>query len=77
MEVNKLSLKKKDLLREFVNFTCEECNKHEDVVGRLQAHRLKEGWDGGKYCLRNILMVCDTCHKKFHQFQFPHISKSA
>lgn len=77
MEVNKLTLKKKDLLREFVNFICENCCKHEDIVGRLQVHRIKRGWDGGTYNFRNIFLICNNCHKKIHQNEFPHVSKFA
>lgn len=65
-----LGKRKIDLLREFVNKECEECNKSEDIVGKLTPHRIKRGVNGGIYCLRNIKMVCKDCHKKYHQSEF-------
>lgn len=57
-----LSSKKINLLREFVDFTCEQCHKSEDIVGTLQPHRIHKGRDGGKYTLNNIKMLCTNCH---------------
>ena len=54
-----LTLKKKLLLRIFVNYKCEECHKDEEEVGTLEPHRIKMG---GEYNLRNIKMVCFRCH---------------
>lgn len=62
----KLSEKKKQLLRAFVNFTCEECHKHEEIVGKLEPHRIKQG---GEYSLRNIKMCCSKCHEIFSSAQ--------
>ena len=59
-----------DLLREFVGFTCEICKNNESKVGKLQPHRIQRGNQGGKYILRNILMVCSDCHKAFHENEF-------
>jgi len=61
-----LSKRKIDLLREFVNHTCESCGKHERKVGTLEPHRIQRGNMGGKYVLRNILMLCSECHKRIH-----------
>lgn len=58
----KLTEKKKRLLREFVDFKCEKCNKHEKIVGKLQPHRNKQG---GDYSLINIKMLCHKCHEVF------------
>jgi len=58
-----LNKKKTDLLREFVDFTCEECNKGEEEVGRLEPHRIQPGCDGGTYNIRNIKMCCSGCHE--------------
>jgi len=58
-----LSKKKIALLREFVNFKCEECHKSEDEVGTLEPHRIWSGCDGGTYNLRNIKMLCSECHE--------------
>jgi len=60
----------KKVLRELVNFTCEECGNHEDEVGPLQPHRMKRGNAGGKYIPRNIKMVCSKCHKEYHGGEF-------
>jgi len=65
-----LSAKKISLLREFCEWTCEECHKHEDEVGKLQPHRIQRGNEGGKYVLRNIKMVCSKCHKGYHSGEF-------
>ena len=65
-----LSKKKRGLLREFVDFICEECHKHEDEVGELEPHRIKRGIEGGKYEHRNIKMVCNECHKIYHGREF-------
>jgi hypothetical protein len=64
--MNKLSQRQKDILREFCKYTCEECHKHEKIVGKLQPHRINQG---GEYSLRNIKMVCDNCHKIFSSAQ--------
>lgn len=65
-----LSRKKIKLLREFCDFTCENCNKKENEVGTLEPHRIKRGNEGGKYELRNIKMLCKYCHKKYHSEEF-------
>lgn len=61
---------KRILLSKFVNGYCEECHQHEDQVGKLQAHRIKRGVDGGVYQLRNIKMCCSHCHKLYHGKEF-------
>jgi hypothetical protein len=66
----KLSEKKKELLREFVNRKCECCNKSESEVGKLTIHRVKRGSSGGEYILRNVLVCCSNCHHKFHEKEF-------
>jgi hypothetical protein len=71
-----LNRKKIDLLREFVNYICEECHRHEDRIGRLGPHRLNRK---GEYSMRNIKMVCNykgkidnriSCHKAYHSGEF-------
>ncbi len=62
----KLTPKQRRVLREMVNFTCEECHKPEDKVGRLEFHRIKRGYVGGEYIPRNLKIVCGECHKKYH-----------
>ena len=58
--------------REAVNFTCQDCKKHESVVGTLEPHRIKRGCDGGLYTVlplnhmhSNVKMCCHKCHKKY------------
>ena len=63
--VDKLTETQKEVLRQLVEYTCEECHKHEDQVGKLQPYRLKRGIAGGKYIPRNIKMSCDGCHDIF------------
>lgn len=41
---------------------CEHCGSKEN----LEIHRLKRGYDGGKYIPRNCMVLCKTCHKMFH-----------
>ena len=62
--------RKKRLLREFVNFTCEQCHKNEDKVGKLIPHRIRRGNSGGTYEHRNIKMLCSKCHKLYHGNEF-------
>jgi len=71
--LDKLTKKQIEVLRQMVLFTCENCDKHEDEVGILNPHRLTRGNSNGKYCPRNILMVCSECHKMFHFNEFPNI----
>lgn len=61
---------KTKLLRNYVNYICENCHRNEDEVGTLQAHRIRRGNDGGRYILRNILMVCKKCHQLLHGREF-------
>jgi hypothetical protein len=65
-----LSEKKRLLLAEFVDFTCEECHLTEVIVGKLHPHRLRRAWQGGTYEHRNIKMVCSECHKRYHANEF-------
>ena len=65
-----LSKYKKDLLRNFVNYCCGICGKHEDEVGTLETHRIQRGNSGGLYILPNIKMVCSEDHKKIHGDEF-------
>jgi hypothetical protein len=66
----KLSEKKKELLRNFVSYKCEECHKHEKETGKLQIHRIKRGMLDGEYSLRNIKVICASCHKLIHSGEF-------
>ena len=63
MKYKKLSKKQKELLREFVKYTCSQCHKKESECGTLQVHRIKHG---GPYNLGNIQLICKKCHKTIH-----------
>ena len=65
-----LTTKQKLVLRELVEFTCEECCEHEKDCGFLEAHRIIRGNAGGLYIPRNIKMLCNSCHKKYHHGEF-------
>ena len=65
----KLTESEKKVLRGLVMFTCEECKKHEDQVGKLQPHKMTRRNKGGKYIPRNIKMLCNKCHKLYHSME--------
>lgn len=50
---------------------CELCNEECIPI----PHRVKRGYQGGKYVLRNIMWVCKDCHKMIH-FKEPGMRKS-
>lgn len=56
--------------RKAVKFTCENCHKKEDEVGKLTPHRIIRGHKGGTYRPGNVKMVCNDCHKKIHAYEF-------
>jgi hypothetical protein len=66
----KLSEQKKELLRAFVSYKCEQCNMAELDQGKLQIHRIKRG---GEYSLRNVKVLCKNCHKLYHSNEFKNI----
>ena len=57
---------KKELIKEFVDNKCEQCHQE----GELQIHRIRRGCEGGLYELRNIKVLCKSCHKKYHFKEF-------
>lgn len=63
----RLSESKKELLRKFVSYKCENCNKKDK---KLQTHRIIRGCQNGKYELRNIKLLCKECHKLIHSGEF-------
>lgn len=64
-----LSEKKRELLIEFCDSTCESCNKYQKD-GKLFIHSINRGYMGGKYVLRNIMVICFNCHTNFHYREF-------
>jgi hypothetical protein len=63
-----LTEKKKEALRFFVDYRCEVCGKKQGE--KLQIHRINRGYCGGIYVLRNIQVVCPSCHKLLHGKEF-------
>lgn len=57
------------LLKKFVNNICENCHEKKES-NELQIHRIRRGSEGGLYQLRNILVLCGSCHKKIHSGEF-------
>jgi len=41
---------------------CEDCGSKEN----LQLHRINRGYQGGKYTLRNVKVLCARCHRLYH-----------
>ncbi len=64
--MTKLTEKQKLVLREMVNFTCENCHYDESVVGILTPHSMNQNLG---YIPRNIKMICDECHEEFSATQ--------
>lgn len=66
-----LSEKVKEVLRAMCDNTCQNCGKTQlQLNDKLQIHRIKRGYLGGKYVPNNILVICKNCHKKIHQMEF-------
>lgn len=40
------------------------------ITEGLHVHRIHRGNKGGKYVLRNVMIVCDEHHKLFHHKEF-------
>jgi len=69
----KLTEKEKNLLRKMVLCVCEGCHEEEEKVGKLEIHRIRINHQGGIYHLRNIKILCTSCHRKYHQNEHNHI----
>lgn len=65
-----LTEKEKEVLRDMVKRTCQNCEKNESEVGTLDIHRITRGNKGGLYVPNNIKCVCKRCHRIFHQMEF-------
>jgi len=61
-----LTSHKKALLREFCDFRCEECRKHEKEVGTLWIHHINRKCCNGADNFRNLKVICSGCSKKIH-----------
>ncbi|HEY0090087.1 MAG TPA: hypothetical protein VGB37_14670 [Candidatus Lokiarchaeia archaeon] len=63
--------------RKSVEFTCQNCKKHESEVGTLEIHRIKRGCEGGLYTIlplnnihSNVKIYCKKCHLGVHSKEF-------
>lgn len=63
--------------RRAVKHFCQLCGDHEQVVGKLEIHRVKRGNMGGLYTVcklsdknNNVKVVCNECHKLLHSHEF-------
>lgn len=61
----KLGDKYKEMLKELVDFKCEQC-KQKFLPHELIIHRIIRGNKGGKYIPSNIKIFCINCHKLIH-----------
>lgn len=69
-----ISDKKKSLLCEFQDMTCEQCKKTKSL-NELEIHRINRSYQGGTYSdHRNLKVVCKDCHKLLHGGEFNHVS---
>lgn len=59
----KIKIYKKQI-RKLFDAKCFFCS--EDKYELLDAHRILEGKDGGKYNWENTLTLCANCHRKCH-----------
>ncbi len=58
-----MNQKKKRLLIEFQDYTCEQCKKVFKLES-LEVHRINREWQGGTYLdHRNLKVLCIKCHK--------------
>jgi hypothetical protein len=71
-----LTEKQKRLLKEFVDFQCEECRIHFDAKELLVHHLARQRGDGRLlapeilHSLRNLKVICKGCSKKYHYKEF-------
>jgi 5-methylcytosine-specific restriction endonuclease McrA len=61
--------KQKDLLKQFVRHTCEECKNVFDSK-YLTIHHINRQMNGGIDNFRNLKVVCKKCHKLYHFKEF-------
>jgi len=64
-----ITQKRKKLLCELVDYTCELCHKKFDF-DNLIPHRLRRGNAGGTYEHRNVQILCKSCHRLVHGEEF-------
>ena len=50
---------------------CERCGSKKN----LQIHHIQRRSAKGKDVPRNLMIVCEKCHKEFHKYEEGHINK--
>ena len=66
MSYDELTPAERDGLKELLG-RCEMCGPVKDPVKDLRCHRINRGYQGGKYILRNIALLCVEHDKERHQ----------
>ena len=61
----KLSKKQLEKIKEIVGCEHKGCKEKD-----LEVHRINRG---GKYCLRNIIILCKKHHRMYHGNEFNHV----
>ena len=67
--MERLTERKKGIFKELNDYLCETCHKVFKPE-RLCIHRIKRGNMGGTYHWRNCMVLCHSCHHKFHYKEF-------
>lgn len=65
----KLGDKYKEMLKELVDFKCEQCKKVFNSKD-LQIHRIIRSNVNGEYIPSNIKILCYKCHRLMHSGEF-------
>jgi len=60
-----LSERQKQKLKEAIGI-CEMCGSSSNIV----IHRIRRANQGGEYTLRNLMVICEDCHKQIHSREF-------
>ena len=64
-----LTIKQKELLKEYVSFTCEVCHKKKESKN-LICHHIHRVCQNGLDSFRNIQVICKDCNKLIHFKEF-------
>jgi len=65
-----ISQDKKELLKKFVNHRCEICRLKESELNKLVVHHIKRQHIEINDSIRNLMCVCEVCHRKLHYSEF-------
>ncbi len=58
----------KDIVRERDGFTCRMCLKHSsNLEKQLQVHHIRPVEMGGRDRRKNLISLCDICHRVVHK----------